>query len=574
MFDAIPLEARPLMRGLLIFLLLVAWLGEVAPVLAQATDSEPAALFAREPKRPKAESPIRFSKSWDEARAEANRTGHRLMAYFTSEHCGWCRVLEKRTFTDAEVVELSKQFVCVEVNIGEDRSLRLADAYRIDTIPRSYILTPDGQVIDRRIGYLPAAEYAAWLKGVGTKPPAEAPAGVGLRPAVPRPAGDPEAEADVVIWYVDANRGIERWIDGDWTSHNHLLRLLHAAGFHPRVEHIAREDFPVRWDRAEVSRKLPVLITADNWAGLVRELDRKGRLIHVQSERLVWMAEVASCADFQGRWLFLVAGSPYETAGRRAVDELLRSGPETHLPGPELNEASSRNEAAQVARSAVVAYRSGDPEGLKAVASSSSPQLTRCTVPHEFRSGLVVDTREVEVRGNDAISFATVEMRFRGKTMIGADPVAVVLRREGSHWKAFSVGDDVQFVKALPELCRLRLRPKADSQPPLMPRLLHPDDGGPIGQGGQSFAWEVPAGSEPLAAQVCEVLLNEKGTNWPSSRIKIYPGEPRARSLPVYEPALTGAMSDEMIWCVWAIGADGRLSASEARRYRPAGYRP
>jgi hypothetical protein len=566
MFDNIDPRVRALLRGLLIVSSLAAWRGEAAPVRAQATSSAPEDRFADEPKRPKAESPIRFSNSWDEARDEAKHTGRRVLAYFTGKNCGWCRVLEKRTFTDAEVVELSKSFVCVEIDVGEDRNLRLADEYRIDTIPRSYVLTPEGQVIDRRNGYLPAAEYAAWLKGVGTKPPAGMPAAAGFKPAAPGPAGHPEAEADVVIWFVDANRGIERWADSDWTGHAHLLRLLGAAGFRPRIEHIAREDFPARWDRAEVSGKLPELIAAAP-GGLVLDLEKKGRLTQVHSERLGWMPEIASCADFRGLPRFLVAGSPHETTGRRAVDELLRPGPETSLPGPELAEAAGRTEAAQVASSAVVAYISGDPERLKAVASASSPQLSRCTRPEAYRRGWVVDTGEVELRGNEAIAFARVEMRFRGKTMIGADPVAVVLRREGSHWKAFSVGNDVFWVRALPELCRLALRPPSGPQAPPAPRLTYPNEDRPIGQGGRSFAWEVPAGGEPLAAQVCEVLLDVKGSSWPMSRIKVYPGEPRERAAPLPEPALTGMTAAEMRWCVWVIGADGRISASEARRY-------
>jgi hypothetical protein len=576
MFDDIDPRARALLRGLLIVSSLAAGPGQAAPVRAQATSSAPEDRFADEPKRPKAESPVRFSDSWDGARDEAKRTGRRLLAYFTGKNCGWCRVLEKRTFTDAEVVELSKRFVCVEIDVGEGRNLRLADEYRIDTIPRSYVLNPEGQTIDRRTGYIPATEYAAWLKGVGTKPPAGIPAAAGSKPAAPRPVGNPEAEADVVIWFVDANRGIERWADDDWTGHAHLLRLLRAAGFRPRIEHIAREDFPSRWDRAEVSRKLPELITATNWAGLVRDLQKKDRLVTVRSDRLGWMTEIASCADFQGRWLYLVAGPPYQTTGRRAVDELLRPGPETRLPGPELAEAAGRTEAAQVASSAAVAYISGDAERLRSVASASSPQLSRCTRPEELRRGWIVDTGEAEIRGNEAIAFARVEMHFRGKTMIGADPVAVVLRREGTHWKAFSVGNDVLWVRAVPELCRLEIRSTVGAQVPPVPRLLHPDDDGPIGQAGRSFTWEIPAGGEPLAAQVCEVLLDQKGSSWPMSRIKVHPGEPRHRSLDLAATMqdVTGVTSDEMRWCVWAIGTDGLISASEARRYRPVPFKP
>ena len=149
--------------------------------------------------------------------------------------------------------------------------------------------------------------------------------------------------------------------------------------------------------------------------------------------------------------------------------------------------------------------------------------------------------------GNDAIAFAKVEMRFRGKSAIGADPVLVVLRREGSHWKAFSVGDDIFCIRALPDLCRLGLRPHIESAAaPPTPELLHPKDDAKLTATLRSFAWEIPAGGSPLAAQVGEVLLDEKGSSWPMSRIKVCPGEPRGRSLPVAEPALTGVTSDEM----------------------------
>jgi hypothetical protein len=238
-------------------------------------------------------------------------------------------------------------------------------------------------------------------------------------------------------WYSDGNRGIEKWADGDWTGHAHLLRLLRTVRCRPRVEHIAREDFRARWDRAQLSRKLPDLITATDWAGLIRELQRDGRLIVVRSERLTWMTEVASCADFRGRFLYLVAGSPHEVAGRRAVDELLRPAPETRLPGRELAEAGGRTEAVQVASRAVAAYIAGDPQGLRDVASASSPQLSRCTRPPEYLRGRVVDAGEVELRGSEAVAFARVEMRFRSETAIGADPIVAVLSREGSRWKAF-----------------------------------------------------------------------------------------------------------------------------------------
>ena len=180
---------------------------------------------------------------------------------------------EKRSFTDAEVVELSKQFVRVEVDISEERNLRPGRQYRIDSIPRTIIFTPDGKVIERSIGYIPADEYAAWLKGVGNSVTAT----VETRPRrSPQPPSDFLRQGRLIIWFVDADREpqtLERpRLDRPLPSR----RLLAAAGLRPRIEHISRDEFADRWDRGKASGSVPDLITADKLAGLVRELERKG----------------------------------------------------------------------------------------------------------------------------------------------------------------------------------------------------------------------------------------------------------------------------------------------------------
>jgi hypothetical protein len=394
--------------------------------------------------------------------------------------------------------------------------------------------------------------------------------------AAPAPAGAREDVVDVVIWSVDDDRGIKRWGDAEWTGHARLLRLLGDAGLRPRVEHLAGRDFPDRWDEAVDRGHPPELITVDRFTGLLVNLEARGRLIRVQSGRLTFRPEAASCADFRGRWLFLVIGVPHESEGRKAVEELLKPGQETRLPGAGLPATAGRAEAILIAKRAVVAYVSGDSQRIKDVASSSSPQLSRCTRPQGYRRGWDVEAGSVEIRGNDVIAFARVEVRYRGRAIIGADPVAVILRREGPRWKAFSVGHDVFCVRALPDLCRLVLHPPVRTRDWPTPRLLYPDDGGAIGPGDRSFVWEVPAGGESPAAQIAEVLQDEQGASWPWSRIAVYPGEPRGRSLTASETmeGLTGMTSAEMRWCVWTIGSDGRITPSEVRRYRIAPFKP
>ncbi len=67
--------------------------------------------YQNEPVRPKASEPIRFVDSYEDARRQAMASGRRLLVYFTGPGCAWCRVLEARTFPDAEVAALSREFV-------------------------------------------------------------------------------------------------------------------------------------------------------------------------------------------------------------------------------------------------------------------------------------------------------------------------------------------------------------------------------------------------------------------------------------------------------------------------------
>ncbi len=528
---------------------------------------EPSRPKAEAPIRPKAEAPIRFGRSWAEARAEASRSGRRLLVVFSGERCGWCRVLEKRTFTDAEVVALSRGFVCVELDTGDEANARLVDAYGIDSIPRSLVLDAEGRAVTKRTGYLPAAEYAGWLGDARTRtlaPEGPAPGG-----ASPPAAGFAESEANFVVWSVDSSRSVGRWGDEDWSGHAQLLGVLRASGLRPRVEHLSRERFPARWDAALAAGRAPEVVVADQMGGVVLDLYRKGLLISVDSDRLTWDAPNASCPDFAGRTKFAVAHPRHPDEAARGVDALLRSGPPVPLLGRELADAEGRGEAEAVAGRAAASFLAGDVAGLKAVAAADSPQLGRCVRPEGFRVGREVTIGAIEVRGNAAVAFARVDARWRGPTNVGADPVLAVLRREGPGWKAFAIGANIMTMRELPALCRLELREAGGLGPPPTPRLLEPADGAPIGGDGKAFGWEV-AGDSPMAGQVCQVLLDDDGPGgWPETRLKVEPGTPGARSISQGEAirGLAGVTAPRMSWCVWAVGRDGRIAVSEVRRY-------
>ena len=126
-------------------------------------------------------------------------------------------------------------------------------------------------------------------------------------------------------------------------------------------------------------------------------------------------------------------------------------------------------------------------------------------------------------------------------------------------------------IRALPALSDLRFRPPANAAQTALPspRLLHPGDGGNLGKTAGHSRGD-SEGAEPPAAQVCEVLLDDKDCSWPISRIKVFDGEPSKHALLTADTAkdITGLSSHDMRWCVWSIGADGRISASDVAQIR------
>ncbi len=451
-------------KGSLYLLVLSGWLTGFVATLAVRADDVPASLvdrFAGEPKRPKAQAPIRFLESFHEARAEAGRSHRRILAYFTGRHCGWCRVMETRTLTDAEVVELSQGFVFVKLDA--EKEPRLYDELGVDAIPRSFILSAEGARVDMLAGYRPAAEYAEWLRTGLVKPLAQLP---NEKLEAPMAVGAAETDARILVWFVDGQRTMKRWAD------------------------------PKAFDR-----------------------------------------------------------------------------PETELPGPRLPDAADPVGAEDTARRSIAGYLAGDPRGLKELASQASPQLTRCTKAAAWRHGLEVHAGPVELRGGKDLAFAKVEVTYRGKGILGADPFLVVLRRESSHWKTFSVSDDIESWKWLPDLLGL-IRPRDGAAAPATPRLVWPTDQALLPDSKRPLAWEVPEGGEAVVAQVCMLMSEEfkadaRGESWPLTTLKVRPGVPRGGSVPTNEYA-TGM---PVRWCVWSIGIGGRMSVSEVRGYDFADYK-
>jgi thiol:disulfide interchange protein len=71
-------------------------------------------------------------------------------------------MMYKHTFTDREVHQLTKRFVCAKIAFTEGQGDTAK--YAVEGTPTYVVLKPDGSEIVRHQGFSKPSEFAAWLK--------------------------------------------------------------------------------------------------------------------------------------------------------------------------------------------------------------------------------------------------------------------------------------------------------------------------------------------------------------------------------------------------------------------------
>ena len=87
------------------------------------------------------------------------------MVDFYTDWCGWCKVLDQKTYTDARVIKTTGAgFVAVKVN-AEKEGIALAKKYKVSGFPTILFLNPStGEVVSQVVGYAPPAPFVDELQ--------------------------------------------------------------------------------------------------------------------------------------------------------------------------------------------------------------------------------------------------------------------------------------------------------------------------------------------------------------------------------------------------------------------------
>lgn len=97
--------------------------------------------------------------SYDEAMKKSAAENKPVMMDLYTEWCGWCKKLDRETYQDAKVVELSRNFVCLKIDA--EKEPRLAEKYSIRGYPTIFFTDSQGNVIGGGPGFKDAAGLLA-----------------------------------------------------------------------------------------------------------------------------------------------------------------------------------------------------------------------------------------------------------------------------------------------------------------------------------------------------------------------------------------------------------------------------
>ena len=126
------------LRGVLACLVLAV----AAPVLAQSGSSDSADSAS-----------IRWHQNPNRALAVARHSQRPILAYVTSENCGYCRKMERQSWSDADIAkQVMAGFVPLKLDAKQNR--REVEALHIRAFPTTVLLSPEGKVLGGAAGFL------------------------------------------------------------------------------------------------------------------------------------------------------------------------------------------------------------------------------------------------------------------------------------------------------------------------------------------------------------------------------------------------------------------------------------
>jgi thioredoxin-related protein len=105
---------------------------------------------------------------WDKGLEQAARTGRPIVVDFYTDWCGWCKRMDRETYSQSEVrAYLGRRYVAVKLNPETSRENRaVANRFRVSGYPTTVFLRSNGEHLVTVPGYVPSERFHTLLRYV------------------------------------------------------------------------------------------------------------------------------------------------------------------------------------------------------------------------------------------------------------------------------------------------------------------------------------------------------------------------------------------------------------------------
>jgi thiol:disulfide interchange protein len=132
-------------------------------VFIAAAVAVPSSCFAqgRLPSRP--EPSIHWTASIPTALHQQRETGRPLMVYVKADDCGYCRKMERDTWSDPQVAQrVQERFIALKLDARQHKEL--VSRLGIKGLPTTMVFDHEGRRLHTLSGYAPPSSILEWLE--------------------------------------------------------------------------------------------------------------------------------------------------------------------------------------------------------------------------------------------------------------------------------------------------------------------------------------------------------------------------------------------------------------------------
>lgn len=108
---------------------------------------------------------IQWAKDWDAATKAAGESKKLIMIDFYTDWCGWCKRLDKDTYSNAAVIKSAEQFVSIKLD-ADKAGKPIAKKYGVTGYPTILFVDAKGEEFGRIGGYMAAEPFRVQMEKI------------------------------------------------------------------------------------------------------------------------------------------------------------------------------------------------------------------------------------------------------------------------------------------------------------------------------------------------------------------------------------------------------------------------